>query len=171
LADRFTSHSTATRGSVGRASLISCSLLSLVTSGSPIVRPVRLPPGCTRLVTPSTRGSREAIMTLGIAEVARCAIIEVLYAPGCIVHTPDGTLHGIAGARQLYAAVGRSLASHRTIAHGLGKRLSRAAGFGKALHDHFPVPRGGVPERDPTVETDPIERSGGRVALCPPRIG
>jgi len=45
------------------------------------------------------------------------------------------------------------------------------AGFGKALHDHFPVPRGGVPESDPTVETNPIERSGCRIALCPPRIG
>lgn len=32
------------------------------------------------------------------------ALIEVLYAPGCIIHTPDGTLHGPAGARQLYAA-------------------------------------------------------------------
>ena len=67
--------------------------------------------------------------------------------------------------------MGRSLASHRTIAHGLGQRLSRAAGFGKALHDRFSVPGGGVPESDPTVETNPIKRSGCRIALCPPFIG
>ena len=32
------------------------------------------------------------------------ALIDVLYAPGCIIHTPDGALHGLAGARQLYTA-------------------------------------------------------------------
>ena len=77
-------------------------------------------------------------------------------------------------SRRQHGGVGRvgpSLASHRTIAHGLGKRLSRAAGFGKALHDRFSVPRGGVPERDPTVETYSIKRSGRRIALCPQRIG
>jgi hypothetical protein len=67
--------------------------------------------------------------------------------------------------------VGRSLASHRTIAHGLGQRLSRAAGFGKASHDRFSIAWSGVPESDPTVETNPIKRSRGRIALCPPRIG
>jgi hypothetical protein len=39
------------------------------------------------------------------------------------------------------------------------------------LHDLFPVPGGGVPERDLTVEIDPFERSGGRIALRPSRIG
>lgn len=32
------------------------------------------------------------------------ALIDALYAPECIIHTPDGALHGLAGARQLYAA-------------------------------------------------------------------
>jgi steroid delta-isomerase-like uncharacterized protein len=32
------------------------------------------------------------------------ALIEELYSTNCIIHTPDGALHGIAGAKQLYAA-------------------------------------------------------------------
>ena len=72
-ADRLTSHNTATRVSAGSASLASCSRFSLVTSGWPIVRPVRLPPGRARLPTPITRGSLEAIMTIGIVDVACCA--------------------------------------------------------------------------------------------------
>src|SRR5215467_4708483 len=72
---------------------------------------------------------------------------------------------------QKVAALVPSLASYRTKAHGLWQRRPRAAGFGEALHDLFSVPGGGVPECDPTVETNPVERSGGRVALRPPRIG
>jgi hypothetical protein len=66
--------------------------------------------------------------------------------------------------------MGRSRASRRTKARGLGQRRPRKAGFGEALHDLFPVPGGGVPENDPTVEIDPFERTC-RTALCPPRIG
>jgi len=66
--------------------------------------------------------------------------------------------------------MGRSRASRRTKARGLGQRRPRTAGFGEALHDLFPVPGGGVPENDPTVEIDPFERTC-RTALCPPRIG
>ena len=79
-ADRFTSHSTATRASAGRASLTNWSRFSLVTSGCPIVSPVRLPPGCARLATPSTRGSVEAIMTMAMAEVA-CWAARVASGP------------------------------------------------------------------------------------------
>jgi steroid delta-isomerase-like uncharacterized protein len=32
------------------------------------------------------------------------ALIEELYGTNCIIHTPDGALHGIEGAKQLYAA-------------------------------------------------------------------
>jgi hypothetical protein len=66
--------------------------------------------------------------------------------------------------------VDRSRASRRTKARGLGQGRPRTAGFGEALHDLFPVPGGGVPENDPTVEIDPFERTC-RAALCPPRIG
>ncbi len=66
--------------------------------------------------------------------------------------------------------VDRSRASRRTKARGLRQRRPRTAGFGEALHDLFPVPGGGVPENDPTVEIDPFE-STCRTALCPPRIG
>jgi hypothetical protein len=66
--------------------------------------------------------------------------------------------------------VGRSRASRRTKARGLGQGRPRTAGFDEALHDLFPVPGGGVPENDPTVEIDPFERTC-RTALCPPRIG
>src|SRR5262249_43475880 len=53
----------------------------------------------------------------------------------------------------------------------LWQRLPRAAGFGEALHDLVSVPGAGVPECNLTVETNPVERRGGRVAFCPPRIG
>jgi steroid delta-isomerase-like uncharacterized protein len=32
------------------------------------------------------------------------ALIDALFAPTCVIHTPDGALHGIEGARQLYTA-------------------------------------------------------------------
>jgi hypothetical protein len=75
--------------------------------------------------------------------------------------------------RQPHAGAGRVdrlRASRRTKARGLGQRWPRTGGFGEALHDLFPVPGGGVPERDLTVEIDPFERSGCRIALRPPRI-
>src|SRR5207245_10790228 len=56
-------------------------------------------------------------------------------------------------------------------ADGLGKWRRRASGFSEALHDLLPISRGGVPEHDPAVEIDPFERTGCRIALCPPRIG
>jgi len=60
--------------------------------------------------------------------------------------------------------------SHRAKADGLGKGRPCAAGFGEALHDLLPLPRGGVPEHDPAVEIDPLERRRCRIALCPARI-
>jgi steroid delta-isomerase-like uncharacterized protein len=32
------------------------------------------------------------------------ALIEALYAAQCVLHTPDGALHGLTGATQLYTA-------------------------------------------------------------------
>src|SRR5262249_46534670 len=65
----------------------------------------------------------------------------------------------------------RLLAAHRTKAHGLWQRLPRMAGFCEALHDLLSIPGSGGPEWDPTVEINPFERSGRRIALCPSRIG
>jgi len=67
--------------------------------------------------------------------------------------------------------VGRSHASRRGDAHGFGKRRPRAASVGEALKDLLPAPRGGEPERDSAVETDPLELNERRIALRPPRIG
>jgi len=80
--------------------------------------------------------------------------------------------HGRTRAGSIWRVhVDRSRASDRADAHGLGKRRAGAAGFGEALYDLLPVAGCGVPERDPTVEIDPFERTGRRVALCPPRVG
>ena len=32
------------------------------------------------------------------------ALIDELFADNCVIHTPDGALYGIEGAKQLYAA-------------------------------------------------------------------
>ena len=67
--------------------------------------------------------------------------------------------------------VGRSWATGRVDAHGLGKRRPCAAGLGKALQNLLPAPLVGDLERDPAVEINPLKRNVRRVALRPPRIG
>ena len=67
--------------------------------------------------------------------------------------------------------VGRSWATGRVDAHGLGKRRPCTAGLGKALQNLLPAPLVGDLERDPAVEINPLKRNVRRVALRPPRIG
>jgi steroid delta-isomerase-like uncharacterized protein len=48
--------------------------------------------------------------TLALRIVEECwnqktpALLATLYAASCVIHTPDGALHGLAGATQLYTA-------------------------------------------------------------------
>jgi hypothetical protein len=67
--------------------------------------------------------------------------------------------------------VGRSWATGRVDAHGLGKRRPCAASLGEALQDLLPAPLVGDLERDPAVEINPLKRNVRRAALRPPRIG
>ena len=67
--------------------------------------------------------------------------------------------------------VGRSWATGRVDAHGLGKRRPCAAGLGEALQNLLPAPLVSDLERDAAVEINPLKRNVRRAALRPPRIG
>ena len=67
--------------------------------------------------------------------------------------------------------VDRSRATYWADADRLRKWRPSAVRLGEALHDLLPVSGCGVPERDPTVEIDPFERSRSRIALRPLVIG
>src|SRR5262245_18025547 len=73
----------------------------------------------------------------------------------------------IAGA----GAVGRSRTFRGTDTQRLGKQWPRAASGSEALQDLLTPPIG-EPERNPTIEIDPLKHNRERrVTLRPPRIG